>query len=98
MNHPQQFQRFEDAYPGLLTEQQLVALDRIQKGARKLAEAVSRLNAIKVDARLPLPAIRMTAYETGVLLYAVECLQFEHELAYSKLRQEACAAPLGEAA
>lgn len=91
-------QTYADQYPGLLDDQQLIALDRLQKGARKLAEAAMRLNSITVDAHLPLPSIRMTAYETGVLLYAIECLQFEHDLADSKLRRDACAMPLREQA
>lgn len=85
-------------YPGLLTDEQLLALDRIYRGVRKLAEAAMRLNTIKEDAGLRLPSIRTAAYEAGFLLHAVECAQFDHELAESKLRRAAGATPLREAA
>ena len=98
MNRHQQFQRIEDDYPGLLNEQQLVALARLQQGVKELAEDVARLNALKVDTRLPLPSICMAAYEAGTLLYAIDSLVFEHELADARLRRDACATPLREAA
>lgn len=92
------FRSPENDYPGLLSDQQLIALDRIHKGVKKLAEAAMRLNTIKEDARLYLPSIRTTAYEAGYLLHAVECALFDHELAEAKLRRAAGATPLREAA
>lgn len=83
-------------FPGLLTDSQEQALATVQKGLQHVTKALQRINGIILDNKLRMRPV--AAYPSVGMAYSeVDRLAFEHDLAYSKLRQS-CNAPEGMAA
>lgn len=72
-------------FPDLLTDIQAQALEAVLQRLVKINAAIQRLNSTIVETGLNLPTVR--GHNIGAVFGEAERLQFNHELAYLKLRR-----------
>lgn len=73
-------------FPDMKTDQQVSALQSIQKGLLKISELVQRINTINVENNLNLPALEVPMI--GMVYHAADGVLFDHELDEAKLRRQ----------